>query len=516
MASIHKRAKYVSCKIWDSTGNNFKFPEIGDPNYKLDDLEAKPNVGLAFSGGGTRSATCVLGQLRGLNELNLMKNVRYISCISGGSWTSVPYTYLNSDWTDEMFLGQVIPPEDLTVEALRKTDRNSFAHLISNSVIIDNYFKHAIRFTGDETYSRAIGDIFLEPLGIDSLKRLFSLNSKSVRSIKKNNPRLIEKDFYTVRKGRPFLIVGSIILRVDNTGGLPRKIHFETTPLYAGARVLHKKAGSKGRNLGGGYIEPLGFDSDEPNDPPNDSNVVEVRLGSSRHLYTLSDVIGTSGAAPAEILAKNGIDWVGFPEFRHWSVPDADEAQAKEYAFGDCGVLENLGIMSLLMRKVERIIVFVNTKSKLKGGSKGEINDSIPPLFGKTAPFNLNHVFPKDMYKDLVENLLTKKRAGKTVMHKARYPVRAAAHYGIEGGWEVEVLWVYNERVKEWEDKLPPRIRKKIGTGSIGTFPHYKTFLQNPPKVIDLSAVQVNLLANLHCWNIIEPENSELISEMLT
>jgi hypothetical protein len=31
----------------------------------------------------------------------------------------VPFTYLNDNWTDEMFLGQIIPPEDLTVEALK-------------------------------------------------------------------------------------------------------------------------------------------------------------------------------------------------------------------------------------------------------------------------------------------------------------------------------------------------------------------------------------------------------------
>jgi hypothetical protein len=233
-------------------------------------------------------------------------------------------------------------------------------------------------------------------------------------------------------------------------------------------------------------------------------------------LYTLSDVVGTSGAAPAEVLAKLGLDWVGFPEFRHWSVPDAEKTRAKEYTFGDGGILENLGIMSLLMRKVKRIVLFVNTKAKLKGRGKDEINDSIPPLFGQTHPFNLNHVFPEEMYPELVENLLMKKKAGKTAMHKARYPVVAAPHYGIEGGWEVDVLWVYNERVKEWEHRLPANIRKKIGTGSLGNFPHYKTFLQNPPKVIDLSATQVNLLAHLHSWNITEPENAQMFLDMLT
>ena len=516
MSAIGKRTKYVKCKTWDAISDDFRFPEVGDPQYKVAELESRPNVGVAFSGGGTRSASCVLGQLRGLKELNLLKNVRYLSCVSGGSWASVPFTYLNDNWTDDMFLGQVIAPGDLTVEALKKTDRNSFAHLISNSVILDDFFEHVFRFAGDETFSRAIGDIFLEPLEIDSLKRSFSLDANSVEKIISHNPRLNADDFYTVRAGRPFLIVGSTILRADNPDDLPKRIHFETTPLYAGARVLHKGAGSAGLNLGGGYIEPLGFDSDEPNDPPDGSQMVEVRLGSSRHLYTLSDVAGTSGAAPAEVLAKLGLDWLGFPEFRHWSVPDADQTRAKEYTFGDGGILENLGIMSLLMRKVERIVVFVNTKTPLRGGDKDEINDSIRPLFGQTPKFDLNHVFPADRYQELIDNLLAQKEAEHTVMHKATYPVREAPHYGIEDGWEVDVLWVYNDRVKDWEKQLPATIRKKIATGSLGTFPHYRTFFQNPPKVIDLSATQVNLLAHLHCWNITAAENRQMFTDMLT
>jgi len=112
----------------------------------------------------------------------------------------------------------------------------------------------------------------------------------------------------------------------------------------------------------------------------------------SKDAHDKTNVAGTSGAAPAEVLAKLGLDWLGFPEFRHWSVPDADKTRAKEYTFGDGGILENLRIMSLLMRKVERIVVFVNTKAQIKGGGKDEINDSIPPLFGKTPPFSLNHV----------------------------------------------------------------------------------------------------------------------------
>ena len=39
-----------------------------------------------------------------------------------------------------------------------------------------------------------------------------------------------------------------------------------------------------------------------------------------------------------------------------------------------------------------------------------------------------------------------------------------------------------------------------LGHGGLSNFPHYKTFFQNPPKVIDLGPRQVGLLANLSCW----------------
>ncbi|MCP4575380.1 MAG: hypothetical protein GY846_03725, partial [Deltaproteobacteria bacterium] len=215
----------------------------------------------------------------------------------------------------------------------------------------------------------------------------------------------------------------------------PRRIHFETTPLYAGTKKLHEKAGSKERDIGGGYIESFGFDSDEPEEVSSDL-VATVRLGASRHRYTLSDVIGTSGAAPAEVLAKIGLDWVGFPEFRYWSPARWDDRSAREYEFGDGGILENLGLMPLLMRKVKKIILFVNTKAKLIGSEKGQINDSIPPLFGQTPGFKDNHVFPQDTYETLVQGLLEAKAEGRTVMFKGTFPILDNEFYDIKGGWE--------------------------------------------------------------------------------
>jgi len=517
MPLFGNRLKYVSCKIWDATKDGFTFPEQGDPAFRMMDLGDRPNVGLAFSGGGTRSAAATLGQLRGLNELNLLDNVRFISCVSGGSWACTPYTYLPEDWTtDETFLGQVVSPKDVTLEHLQNIDRNSFAHAISNAVIIDNLVSNAVRFAGDETFSRAVGDIFLKPFDIDSLKRFFSFDEKSVAAIVLRNrsscpsTEINEDDFYVVRPGRPYLIVGCTLLRPN----LPWKIHFEVTPIYTGARVLHREAGSNKRNIGGGYIESFGMDSIEPDDRADDDGIVRVRLGASRHRFTLSDAIGTSSAAAQKPLVQLGVDWVGMPEFNYWSPIDANERSSREYEFGDGGILENLGIMPLLMRKVEKIVVFVNSKTRLKGGGKGQIAESIRTVFGQTPDFLTNRVFPGDRYQALVQGLVEEKTAGHPVMFKDQYRVVGNQHYGIDDGWDVEVLWVYNERVRDWETSLPVEIRRLIGSGSLGNFPHYRTFFQNPPAVIDLSSEQVSMLAHLSCWNIVS--NEAVFHGMLT
>ncbi len=502
MSLFGNRLKHVTCRVWSSTGNAFTFPEVSSDNHERQDLLARQNTGVCLSGGGTRSACCSIGQLRGLHALGLLRKTRYLSCVSGGSWAAVPFTYLPGDWNDETLLGMVTAPENLSEDHLKDLDRNSFLYAVADSVIIDDFLKNAARFAGDETYARALGDIFLNRFGLDSLKRFFGFNASTLDSTLARNPDARRSDFYTVRSGRPYLIVGGTILRFSNPVELPDKIQIEMTPMYTGVIPVHTGAGSGGQNIGGGFIESFAFDSDAPEKKPNAKGEVSVRLGASRHRFTLSDVIGTSAAPATETLDRLGLDWVGFPEFKYWPIEKAPakSLKAREYEFGDGGTLENLGVMPMLLRKVGRMVIFVNTKHRLNGPD--DINDSIPPLFGLRFP--TNQVFPEDRYVPLVDALMARKATGETVMHRETYPVRDNAHYGVEGGWEVDVLWVYNERVSAWEQKLPQSIRSMIGTGSLGNFPHYKTFFQNPPAIIDLSAKQASLLAHLSCWNVLE------------
>ncbi|KPK06846.1 MAG: hypothetical protein AMJ56_14025 [Anaerolineae bacterium SG8_19] len=519
MPIFGNRLKNVTTKVWDATHSDFAFPEIADPEIKVAGLTEKPNLGLAISGGGTRSASATLGQLRGLNELGILQKARYLSCVSGSSFTSTAFCYLPAGYSDSTFLGPIVKPQNITAEHLNDTVPNSFAHTIANSFLMDDYLKNAALMAGDETYSRAIGDVFLKPFGLDSPKRFFSQDERTVATILEHNSAMKASDFYLVRSGRPFPIISAIILRPDNGPPLPKKMPVETTSLYTGVRPLFRGAGRDGRDIGGGYVEPFAFDSTAPGDPPNASGRVTVRLGSSRHRYTLSDAIGTSGAAPAESMVEDGLTFLGFPEYRYWPVsealrkPAAGRKPTLEYEFGDGGNLENLSIMPLLARQVERIIIFVNTRQPVTGDGPGQINRAIPPVFGLDPAVDTNTVFPAGKCKDLVAGLLAAKRAGTSVIHHDWYQVQENAFFGIKGGWEVEVLWVYNERVPAWEKLLSGPIRQMIGRDSLVNFPHYKTYGQNKPAIIDLKPEQVFLLANLSCWNVLD--NAALFLAML-
>ena len=55
-------------------------------------------VGLAFSGGGIRSATFNLGILKALHKLDVLKHVDYLSTVSGGGYTGAWWTAWRARW----------------------------------------------------------------------------------------------------------------------------------------------------------------------------------------------------------------------------------------------------------------------------------------------------------------------------------------------------------------------------------------------------------------------------------
>ena len=292
-------ARCIHTQVWRTQGD---FPE-----RSLERVKNKEDIGVAFSGGGTRSAAASLGQLAALSEIGLLDRVKYISAVSGGAWAATPYTFLPTNISDQEFFGHFAKdPAALTMQRLDTLAKTSFAQAISETVIIDDFFWHAMRWSGDETYSRALGSLFLKPFGLDKLKRSFTYDRETLA--------LADKDiqYYTTKDNRPFLILGSVLL-TEKFGKVP----IEMTAQYTGVRGHFEKEGT---SIGGSYVSSYGYDSESPKDVfPRDSSEIttDVKFSSRRNLFTLSDMMGGTGAAPQEILNKLGLSFLGFPEFHY-------------------------------------------------------------------------------------------------------------------------------------------------------------------------------------------------------
>lgn len=502
MRSYRNRMKYVKARVFVTS--QLERREDGSTIFPEHERlgEQRRKIGVCFSGGGTRSATCTHGQIRALDDLGLVDRIGYFSCVSGGSWAALPYTYLNEHTADQNFLGPVLEPEELGPENLKAVSRRNFLYTVTHARIFEDFLEHFRKFAGDETFSRAVGDIFLEQFDLNDRRKFFAFDSGHLKDVLGRNEDLDESDFYTVREGRPYLIVSGALLRRDSGNVL-----FEMTPWYTGVGKLYEKVGAKRKvDIGGGYVESFAVDSDSP-DMVESDGIVTVRLGKARHRFSLSDVIGTSGAAPSEVLNSFGVDFAGFPEFKHWPLSDIGNTKAKEYEIGDGGSVENLGIIPLLKRGVSKIVVFVNTRKKLTGT---QINRAVKALF---TDGDVNHVFDSSCLGQLSEQLRECCNDGKAAICQSGYTVLPNQHHGITGGQDVEVLWVYNSLYGKWRCRLPGEVKNMIGRDELEHFPHFNTFWENRPKIIELEPIQANLLSHMSCSVV--RENREVFEKFL-
>nr|VFJ46002.1 MAG: Patatin-like phospholipase [Candidatus Kentron sp. FM]VFJ52145.1 MAG: Patatin-like phospholipase [Candidatus Kentron sp. FM]VFK09131.1 MAG: Patatin-like phospholipase [Candidatus Kentron sp. FM] len=215
-------------------------------------------VGFAFSGGGTRAAAATLGQLRALRELGWLSRADYISAISSGSWTVVPYVYLpkgegtdqeccaNPDCiTDEEFIGEYREPGQLTYENLYGKPNGKMAEAIHTSLVTAKFIKNAISFRGDEVYAKTVGELFLKDFGLydSASESFFTWNEDTREAILTRQEQGSEElkrddvEFITVTRERPYPIIGGTLISDDADPG-KRDMHlFEMTPIYSGVPV---------------------------------------------------------------------------------------------------------------------------------------------------------------------------------------------------------------------------------------------------------------------------------------
>ncbi|UYN97469.1 MAG: hypothetical protein KIT25_11230 [Enhydrobacter sp.] len=446
--SFAAAAQRLDVRVFPTDVANFRFPEASDPR-----IRANGDFGVAFSGGGTRSASHSIGQLRALLSMRLMDRIGYFGSNSGGTWATLPFTYLPAgDMTDQQYLGAGLPPGELDAPngtgSLGQAGRSICEADMILSTLAGAYLSKRfadlskslklpflnIEFGLDnvsEVYGRQLERIFLKPIGLDG-NRYMAWNAEQISSIVARNggrlaARLTAEDFVAVSRPRPYQCVSGCMnqdywkapnpdqaVSVASLTGLLNWEHVEFTPMYSG---IHRHSrGKAGLNVGGGYVENIGWDTLAPI-PQQDGGIV-VSPGLDYHRLSLADAMGTSGAAPAFVVQyiadavaklppgvripglKSATDLLDvFPRYRTWPVKFQGKPVTIERPFGDGGYVDSFGIIPLLKRGVRKIIVFANTETPIKvapaapGGLA--LDSTFHVLFGVPAPGGLTATDPQ-------------------------------------------------------------------------------------------------------------------------
>lgn len=513
----NNRRRFVRTRVFDCEKEPGFFPELHDrAGLAVPWLaERRRHFGVSFSGGGCRSSAATLGHLRGLAATGLLEDLSYISAVSGGGWTATPWTYLPEDRDEALFLGEAKEPGELTVADFEEAPAGSMAAAIDGAYLLSQLLQEFWRGGGDETAGRAVGNIFLEPFGLDDLGRFPGFHPGAVEATVAANRRrpdspyyLEPDDFYTVRHGRPYLILSCTVTRIENHRLELRRMPCEMTPLYSGVRRLFPRAGEGGLPIGGGYVENIGFDTAAPIDEAGDRYLVEI--GASRYRLTLSDMLGASGALLREVVDFFRVNFIGLPEFRHWPIYRPGHLEHHEYGFGDGALLENLGLMPLLVRQVENIVVFINSEHPFTvdpDTGRAQLAASLEPLFRPTKNvdllgqatdelFDMNVVFRAHEFDELIESFRICQEAGQPLAHFGRYEVQENRHFRIRP-YRARIVFVYGSAVPAWSAALRPETRALLGRSELKRFPYYRTTFENLPQPIHLHKIQINALAHL-------------------
>jgi hypothetical protein len=506
---------------------------------KLNDL------GIAFSGGGTRSATATLGQLRAMRANHWLEHVRYVTAVSGGSWAAVPFTYSNQDL--DVFLGkepasfteltrvnvETLGPEGSLARAIAKSKlfapgAREAAKIVGRTEAEKRAVPSGVqsllrRFIGgqtSETYANLLATFFIKPYIPKGAASRYTWDEASLVEIKGVDATASAGDFVQAAADRPFLIVGGTAIYQQAATKYPRLIPVEYTPLYTGIRQQY------GDRIGGIYVTPYAYDAATVDEVTADRLRVTMRPDAKP--FTLSNVVASSGAAPLLALYQGTpVEQLKratafFPAFNTFSVRAAGtgfetKPVVANLLHGDGGFSDNLGLMPLLARQVHNIIVFVN------GAEPFDDNDSLESMFGlldKQGPSgdrSMNGVFAADKRVELKEGLAKAvANGGPAVYCGKNWSVIRNELYNIAAYSGLNICWVDNRRVDTWIKQLPSDTQTLIGTAKqFKHFPWYATFEENKPNLIRLTPAQVNLLAHFSAWTLTNRTGKSVIEEAL-
>ena len=528
--------------MWVCEPGALEFPEREHAS-----VTQRPNAALCFSGGGSRAMTASLGYYRAILSAGLLDSFRYISSVSGGSWASSIFVYYQSGAQDDaqlldLGLAEGVAPAGLELERLgQPLPEGSMAAVIEGRLRRE-LFEQLLEGGEQNIWHRAVAQVYLEPFGlVDAERPLAPCLDAATRDRILARPGnagvagLDAEGFILPRPQRPFLVVNACIVEPQHSRRLQAQnpISLQLTPLYVGSpqplEVRYERSifADESLAMGGGFVESFAFGGEGPAQVESgELCTVPVEPLALDGRQTLEFAVGSSSAAYGAVVDEiPGLAQakVLTPMSPYWPVRAGAVPKARSFDVADGGVLDNYGLLAMLQRRVERAVVFINTDSSIDldfdpgaGESpKGKIDAYLPNLFGISVDsvgtdLQNNTVFESARFAELMREMQARRRAGKPVVVAQSLEVQANDWWGIEGGWTVQVLWVYLAPVEQWTAQLPVDTREAVTEGRaegkqpLAHFPHYKTAGENRWGLVRLTPTQIRALAGLSEWVIQE------------
>lgn len=221
------------------------------------------------------------------------------------------------------------------------------------------------------------------------------------------------------------------------------------------------------------------------------------------------------------------------PTYDYWSPATPPTAATASEKFADGGSLDNTGVTSMLLYPdVTSIIAFVNSSTPMSQDKNGTVivDKEVAALFGfqgysdKTlsyAPFTssdtsdlfrMNQVFSSDDFTAMLDGLWQSSGGNESNAPVFTQQLVTVANYwfGIPAGRSVTMLWMYLGMAQNWRNEITAE-RVKLSLDEemlLHKFPHYSTLKT------ELSPTQVNFLANLTAWTMLQ--NSDAVTALFS
>ena len=282
------------------------------------------NVGVAVSGGSSRAMIAGMGQLRGLKTLtnaqgNLLGQTRAISAVSGGTWLSLPFMFLNQAVSDDAYLGVYQDPGFYTVENLQQLEESNIGKRCT-----ENFSAKDLAFQGILLIIAGLPDnlIWQMLMGIHLLKyyglytqsqglpdSFFSYDKNTLKEIIQQNPSLTKQTAYLITTGdnrvnRPYFICNASMF-VNVLGELKQSLApVQITPFFTGILSTPPHAiDISHQSVGSGGVTSFGFNSTLQAMDEQAASVLQSRQ------FSLTDANGVSSAFFAEYIQKQAPLW---------------------------------------------------------------------------------------------------------------------------------------------------------------------------------------------------------------